>query len=54
MIVLLVMFIGWGICLGYAAKDTDKMPWWGPIILLSAWPIYLGMVIYEMSHKEEE
>ena len=53
MIVLLVMFIGWGICLGYALNDAEEWPWWGSIVLVFAWPVHIGMIIYEMTHKEE-
>ena len=54
MIVLLIMFIGWGICLGYALNDTEEWPLWGSMALVFVWPIHMGMIIYEMTHKEEE
>ena len=55
MIILLIMFIGWGICLGYALNDTEEeWPWWGSIALVFVWPVHMGMIIYEMTHKEEE
>ena len=54
MIILLIMFIGWGICLGYALNDTEEWPWWGSMALVFVWPVHMGMIIYEMTHKEVE
>ena len=54
MVIWFIEFIGWGICFGYAINDTEEVPWWGSIALIFFWPIHLGFIIYEMTHREED